>query len=177
MRKEKIPFRRAVEVLRDKAGLAPLPMARGAEVVLPLDLDDQELLARVAGFYHQTLKQSPEALAYLAKRAESPEAIATFRLGFRQPDAGVPCAREDPAGRRRAPRAAAAARVLRESGHEHLSGSLTVPVFDEAGRVRQIYGRKITPDFRLRKGTPLHLYLPGPCAASGTSRRWRPPGK
>jgi len=35
-----------------------------------------------------------------------------------------------------------------------------VPVFDEEGRVAELYGRKITPG--LRPGTPLHLYLPGP---------------
>jgi DNA primase len=50
--------------------------------------------------------------------------------------------------------------VLRESGHEHLSGSLVIPILGEDGAVLGMYGRKITPN--LRKGTPLHLYLPGP---------------
>ncbi|MGH7856917.1 MAG: toprim domain-containing protein, partial [Candidatus Binatia bacterium] len=50
--------------------------------------------------------------------------------------------------------------VIRGSGHEHLNGSLVVPIFDEEGRVAELYGRKITPG--LRPGTPLHLYLPGP---------------
>jgi hypothetical protein len=49
---------------------------------------------------------------------------------------------------------------MRASGHEHLNGSLVVPVFDEEGRVAELYGRKIRND--LRPGTPLHLYLPGP---------------
>ena len=35
-----------------------------------------------------------------------------------------------------------------------------VPIFNLAGEVAQMYGRKITP--RLREGTPDHLYLPGP---------------
>jgi DNA primase len=51
--------------------------------------------------------------------------------------------------------------VLRGSGHEHLSGSLVIPVFDEHGTPVQLYGRKITTR-GLRAGTPLHLYLPGP---------------
>jgi hypothetical protein len=34
------------------------------------------------------------------------------------------------------------------------------PIFGEDGEVLGLYGRKITPN--LRKGTPLHLYLPGP---------------
>lgn len=52
-----------------------------------------------------------------------------------------------------------AAGILRESGHEHFTGSLVVPVIDLNGQIREMYGRKITAD--LRKGTPLHMYLPG----------------
>jgi DNA primase len=50
--------------------------------------------------------------------------------------------------------------VFRESGHEHLAGSLVIPLFDAQGRVVQLYGRKVRDD--LREGTPKHLYLPGP---------------
>jgi hypothetical protein len=50
--------------------------------------------------------------------------------------------------------------ILRESGHEHFTGSVVIPVFDLAGNITEMYGRKITPG--LREGTPLHLYLPGP---------------
>jgi hypothetical protein len=35
-----------------------------------------------------------------------------------------------------------------------------IPVFDEQGRVTEMYGRKVHDN--LRKGTPKHLYLPGP---------------
>ncbi|KOY60194.1 DNA primase, partial [Photorhabdus heterorhabditis] len=49
--------------------------------------------------------------------------------------------------------------LMRESGHEHFSGSLVIPVLDNHGQVQEIYGRKITQ--RLRAGTPKHLYLPG----------------
>ena len=49
--------------------------------------------------------------------------------------------------------------VLRESGHEHLSGSLVVPIHNEAGAVVGMYGRKVTKG--LRAGTAEHLYLPG----------------
>ena len=50
--------------------------------------------------------------------------------------------------------------VWRESGHEHLRGSLVVPIFDETGGVVQMYGRKINDN--LRAGTAKHLYLAGP---------------
>jgi hypothetical protein len=50
--------------------------------------------------------------------------------------------------------------ILRKSGHEHFSGSLVIPIFDESGNVVEMYGRKLRND--LRKGTAYHLYLPGP---------------
>ena len=50
--------------------------------------------------------------------------------------------------------------IFRASGHEHLRGSLVIPVMNPDGDVVQMYGRKITPN--LRAGTPDHLYLPGP---------------
>jgi DNA primase len=52
---------------------------------------------------------------------------------------------------------------LRESGHEHFTGSLVVPIFDAEGAMGEVYGRKVAEQ-GLRAGTPLHLYLPGPHA-------------
>ena len=50
--------------------------------------------------------------------------------------------------------------VLRASGHEHLTGSVVVPVITPSGVVTELYGRKLRNN--LRVGTPSHLYLPGP---------------
>ena len=50
--------------------------------------------------------------------------------------------------------------ILRESGHEHFNGSVVIPIIDLDGNVTGMYGRQITE--RLRPGTPLHMYLPGP---------------
>ncbi|GMQ88662.1 MAG: hypothetical protein BMS9Abin09_0092 [Gammaproteobacteria bacterium] len=49
--------------------------------------------------------------------------------------------------------------ILRDSGHEHFNGSLVIPVINDH-QVLEIYGRKLHDN--LRKGTPKHLYLPGP---------------
>ena len=49
---------------------------------------------------------------------------------------------------------------MRNTKHEHFSGSLVVPVINGDGLVTEVYGRKILGK-RLRKGTPQHLYLPG----------------
>jgi len=58
--------------------------------------------------------------------------------------------------------------LLRDSGHEHFNGSLVVPVFDDAGNVVEVYGRKLLDN--LRAGTPKHLYLPAEKRAMGSTR-------
>lgn len=52
--------------------------------------------------------------------------------------------------------------MLRESGHEHMTGSLVAPIFDANASPVQAYGRKIG-DLRGSR-VALHLYLPGPLA-------------
>jgi DNA primase len=170
MRLEGVSFRHAVELLRD--GVAPSRIATGERRVarsstvtkLPSPLqrsaDDRELLERVVGFYEQTLKECPEALGYLERRGlRHPELLDTFRLGFANRTLGYRLpAKSRQAGadiRGRLQRLG----VIRSSGHEHLTGSLVIPVADADGVAVQLYGRKIRDD--LRPGTPLHLYLPG----------------
>lgn len=170
MKAEGVSFRHAVELLR--ADLPSLASGASGSVVkvgtvrkLPApvegDVEDAALLRQVVDYYHATLKESPEALAYLASRGlESSEAVDHFKLGFANRTLGLrlPMKNRD---------AGAALRgrlqrlgVLRESGHEHFNGSLVVPVLDAEGNVTEMYGRKVTQN--LRPGTPLHLYLPGP---------------
>jgi DNA primase len=178
MRAEGVSFRHAVELLRE--GLPSLVAApvqastrskpRAGKVVkhssvkklggeLERSAGDDELLERVVAYYQESLKESPEALEYLAARGLSAELVTQFRLGFsnrtlgyRLPDKNRSAGAEL---RGRLERLG----VFRESGHEHFNGSLVVPIFDEAGRVTEMYGRKVTA--KLRPGTPLHLYLPG----------------
>jgi DNA primase catalytic core len=174
MKREGVSFRHAVELLKSdyapdlekRSGSAPAtaPVARSTAVKLPTlatPAEDAELLNEVVGYYHTALKQTPEALAYLERRGlQHPELIETFRLGYADRTLGYRL----PAANRKA---GAEVRgrlqqlgVLRQSGHEHLRGSLVVPIFDAHGRVANLYGRKIRDD--LRPGTPDHLYLPGP---------------
>jgi DNA primase len=171
MRAEGVSFRHAVELLRDgRAGAEPVSgSAPGRSSVrkLPSPLqrsaDDFELLDQVVAFYHQTLTESPDALGYLqARRIDHPEVLAAFRLGFANRTLGYRLPnkqrKEGAEVRGRLQRLG----VLRDSGHEHFNGSMVVPVFDDAGRVVEMYGRKVRDD--LRPGTPVHLYLPGPHA-------------
>jgi DNA primase catalytic core len=168
MKREGVSFRHAVELLRaddapDAAPVTAAPVSRSTVTKLPplSAAGDAELLGEVAGYYTRTLKATPEALDYLAKRGLAhAEIIDTFGLGF----ADRTLAYRLPGANRKA---GADVRgqlqrmgVLRESGHEHLRGSLVVPIRDGAGRIVNLYGRKIRDN--LRKGTPDHLYLPGP---------------
>ena len=170
MKREGVSFRHAVELLKSDYAPDPQSLARAAPAVrstiaklptLATPAEDAELLNEVVGFYHTALKQTPEALAYLERRGlVHGELIDTFRLGYADRTLGYRL----PAANRKA---GAEVRgrlqglgVLRESGHEHLRGSLVIPIFDAHGRVANLYGRKIRDD--LRAGTPDHLYLPGP---------------
>jgi DNA primase catalytic core len=173
MRAEGVTFRHAIELLREGVDLRGPVGPRVATVPklpcpIDVDADDATVLAQVRDYYHQQLRASPEALAYLESRGLRDEAvIAHFKLGFANRTLGL---RLPDANRQ----AGAALRgrlqrlgVIRESGHEHLVGSLVVPIHDEAGTVVGMYGRKVTRG--LRPGTPNHLYLPGPHRAAFNS--------
>ncbi len=174
MRFEGVSFRRAVEMLRAEIGAAPaavvvesVPALAAEPSVSPASAlvagDDASLLGRVIDYYHATLKASPEALAYLQARGlNHPEVIDAFRLGcanrtlgYRLPIKQVKAGAEIRGALQRIG-------LLRESGHEHFNGSLVVPVVTPDGEIAEVYGRKILPAAKLRAGTPLHLYLPGP---------------
>ena len=165
MRREGVSFRHAVELLRSDYAPDPdaAPISRSTVTKLPVlsAADDAKLMGEVADYYTRTLKATPEALAYLAKRGLAhSELIDTFGLGFADRTLGYRLPEKNR-------KAGADVRgqlqrlgVLRDSGHEHLRGSLIVPIRDASGGVVNLYGRKIGDN--LRKGTPDHLYLPGP---------------
>jgi len=165
MRDRGVSFRHAVELLRSDLPAAAVAEARTSAPALPspvaADVEDAELLGQVVGYYHEALKESPEALAYLESRGlKHPEVIEHFRLGFANRTLGYRLpSKQLKAGKEMRGRLQKLG-VLRKSGHEHFNGSIVFPVFDSTGQVAEIYGRKIT--LNLRKGTPLHLYLPGP---------------
>ena len=186
MRRERVSFRHAVELLRSPGVSAP-PLATltgketalsqgvaGASLVAQAPVvatesdgkgnDDATLLRQVIDYYHATLKESPEAIAYLERRGlNSLEIIDRFAVGFANRTLGyqlpMKALKAGGALRGRLQRLG----ILRSSGHEHFTGSIVVPILGARGQVVQCYGRKITP--RLRAGTPLHLYLPGPHTA------------
>lgn len=169
MRRRGVSFRRAVELLRAELGewsadteASDVPRAAASRIVAPLSAgEDAALLAEVVEFYRQTLKASPEALAYLARRGLThPGLIDQFQLGYANRTLAYRLPEKQVAAGAKLRGALQRLGVLRASGHEHLQGSLVVPLFDAAGAVTGLYGRKIGE--RQRPGTPLHLFLPGP---------------
>jgi len=169
MKTRGVSFRHAVELLRDDhpslaAGDGRV-VRKGTTVKLEspvtADADDQQTLREVVAFYHETLKESPEALRYLEGRGLThPEMIDHFQIGFANRKLGLTLPDKNrKAGEEMRSRLQRLG-ILRESGHEHFNGSVVIPIFDLDGNVLGMYGRKITPN--LREGTPLHLYLPGP---------------
>jgi len=153
-----------VELLRADAALSPLPTTRAAPKLpspVTLGAAHAEALAQVTAYYHSTLKDSPEALAYLERRGlSSSEMVAQFKLGYANRTLGLRLPAKQSTEGAKVRGALAEVGVFRESGHEHLAGSLVVPLLDEAGDVVGMYGRKLLDN--LRAGTPKHLYLPGP---------------
>jgi DNA primase len=181
MRVEGVSFRHAVELLRDDnaslataAAIAPagprtrltreglgVKRSRVQKLETPLDAqaDDHELLLQVINYYHETLKQSPEALAYLEKRGlQAEEAIERFRLGYANRTLGYRLPSKLNAAGREIRGRLQQLGIYRESGHEHFNGSLVIPIFDD-GHVAEVYGRKIVRG--LNADIALHLYLPG----------------
>ncbi|MGH9908738.1 MAG: CHC2 zinc finger domain-containing protein, partial [Pyrinomonadaceae bacterium] len=183
MRIEGVSFRHAVELLRDdNASLAPAAVMAPAgprtrltregfgvkrstvpKLQSPLDAtaDDRELLRQVIDYYHETLNESPAALAYLDKRGlRSEEAIARFKLGYANRTLGYRLPQKNRVAGAESRGRLQQLGILRESGHEHFNGSLVIPIFDEHGQVTEVYGRKIVKG--LNADIALHLYLPGP---------------
>ena len=179
MRTHKVSFRHACELLaKDHPALAAavspaLPASKlsagklRAAQSFSLQEGDQALLDQVIDFYHETLKASPEALAYLEKRGlGSMELIERFRLGYANRTLAYRLAPKQYKAGAESRTALQRVGILRDSGHEHLNGSIVVPLFGEgsaAGTPRHVvgaYGRKLIDN--LRTGTPKHLYLPGP---------------
>lgn len=174
MKTKGVSFRHAVELLREGAIAVPA-MSRGRTRALPapvsLDADDQALLAQAIDYYHERLKQTPEALAYLEKRGlNDPALIERFKLGFADRTLGLRLPEKNRKAGAEVRGRLQKVGLWRASGHEHFNGSLVIPVISDSGEITEVYGRKITEG--LRPGTPNHLYLPGPHRGVWNTTAW-----
>ncbi len=176
MKKQGVSFRHAVEVLRQRLGIAPPPaptLKTRSGTAHPVLVDpsqsdgtggagiaDHVLLKHVCDFYHQTFCNEVKAMRYLQeRRCFTPEAAKVFQIGYANRTLGYRVPATTAAGKKLKEQLQRLGVLRQKTGHEHLTGSVVFPIFDEHGNVAQMYGRKITPN--LREGTPLHLYLAG----------------
>ena len=122
--------------------------------------EDARLLGQVIDYYHETLKQSPEALDYLEKRGiADAEAIGRFKLGFANRGPGLSAAGEEPQGGSGDPGPVAAHRpVAFLPDTSTLAGSLVIPVIDPQGADHRSLWRKLND--HLRQG---HAAAPPTC--------------
>jgi DNA primase len=182
MRSHKVSFRHACELLAKQHPALATPITeeasrqkklsqgklRQTQSAFSLDEGDQALLDQVIEFYHQTLKTSPEALEYLDSRGLGHmELIERFKLGYANRTLAYRLAPKAFKAGAELRMALQRVGILRDSGHEHLNGSIVIPLFsgaeDDSARPQAVvgaYGRKVNQ--QLRPGTPKHLYLPGP---------------
>jgi DNA primase catalytic core len=154
MRKDGLNKSQAVAWLKENSGSVfartPPPPAAPARVLKPEDAE--ALLLRVANFYARTFRKDEAGISYLNKRNLSGATLLeVFRVGYANgtlhkvlPKSGDIIRNLKTLG------------VLNAKGQELFRGCVTVPIFDAAGKVVGIYGRRTSDD------EPRHLYLPGP---------------
>lgn len=173
MKTQGVSFRHAVELLRhdhlsftqEGTRVADTPVKTSTvpklETPVTTDADDQAMLRQVNEYYHQTLKQEPEAQAYLKKRGlDDAELINRFKLGYANRTLGLRLPQKNRKAGNQIREQLQRIGLYRDTGREHFNGSLVIPVMDSNGVITEVYGRKLLDT--LRKGTPKHTYLPGP---------------
>ena len=153
MRQDGLTKSQAVTWLKEHSGATftrPTVPAAPARILKPEDAE--ALLQRVVKFYTRTLRKDETGMSYLNRRNLSGATmLEVFQIGYSNgsllralPKSGDVIRNLKTLG------------VLNAKGQEHFHGCITVPIFDAAGHVAGIYGRRVTDD------EPRHLYLPGP---------------
>ena len=170
MRIEGCGFREAAARLRAQSAHTPSSLTVAEGPTVPASVNGASRAGELWGgakrldwvtdFYHQTLKASHEAKAYLAKRGlGGDEVIEYFKLGYSNHTLGFQLAGEQTRAGKAQRRQLKRCGVLRANGYEHLNGTVVIPLRGRNGAVSQLYGRQI--ESHLRGETAKHLYLRG----------------
>ena len=167
MKTQGVGFKHAVEILKDgnpslAANTSSIKKATVPKLEAPIteNVEDQQVLQQVTDYYHETLKQSPDALAYLQQRGlDDAELINHFKLGYANRTLGLRLPQKNRKAGAEMREQLKRIGLYRDTGREHFNGSIVFPIIETNGIIGEVYGRKIRDD--LRKGTPKHTYLPG----------------
>ncbi|MCU7837241.1 MAG: hypothetical protein KZQ83_18610, partial [gamma proteobacterium symbiont of Taylorina sp.] len=153
MKTQGVSFRLACEILQKDLSLASNAQTvkhnTTTKLASPLaaNANNQKLLQQVIAYYHEVLKQSPEALDYLESRGlNSPELINTFKLGYANRTLGYRLPESDRKAGAEIRGQLQAIGIIRKSGHEHFNGFIVVPVLNENQQITEVYGHKILPN-------------------------------
>ena len=166
-----VSFRHAFELLAN-GGRAAFTQHNGhakkttvPKLPCPLDpeADEATLLEQVIAFYAERLRRSQPALDYLASRGlDDEELIKKFEIGYADRTLGLRLPQRNRATGKQLREKLISTGVYRESGHEHLTGRVIVPIRDpQTKQITQLYGRRIDPK---APADTRHLYLPKPQA-------------
>jgi hypothetical protein len=134
-------------------------MAKAARTATPAPLSPvrrAKLLERVAAFYHQRFLDRPEGQHYLVKACglRNVALFRDYRIGY-----------ADGSLLQALPQDAESLGLFRQLGvlngrhREVLSGCVVFPLFDAAGALINLYGRRIEGD--AKDAVPSELYLNG----------------
>ena len=169
-----ISFPHAVEVLAEGHWINlvtsdGVPRKKGSIPTLPPPVDltakHGELLEQIADYYHERLLGDfgePGRVMLRRRGLDDDELIKTFRLGLADRSLGLRLPNNAWKDGKQIRESLKASGIHRDNGREHLSGCIAVPLTGSDGKTINFYGRKITPDGKVVRGAPKHLYLPGP---------------
>lgn len=136
------------------------PGETGDDVLFDAEDEEQDLLNSYVLFCHRNIEKNPEALKYLEKRGLiHNQLLSEFMIGYSNRSLGYLLPEKSRRLGKLLRGKLQRIGILRSSGHEHFSGSVIFPLFNQEGEVVQLYGRKIRDD--LRTGTEYHTTLDG----------------
>lgn len=123
-----------------------------------LSIEAQRILARVVEYAARSLKQNPQALGYLpSRKIAAPDLLDEFQIGFL--DASfvekLPVGREGQELRRHLRDLG----VLTQSGRVFHQGCVIFPIYDQDGRIVQIYGRRVDSKDHFNLQQPLRGFF------------------
>jgi DNA primase len=156
MKLHELTFREAVVHLQNGGSSATKAAAKErsrAPLSLAARPSNPDLLARVVAIYRESYRASAEAKGYtVARGIGNEESADRFAYGYAD---GSLLAK---LGREYLSELVRLGLVNARTQRDHFIGCLVLPIVDPAGKVLNLYGRRLVDT----AGSPRHLYLPGP---------------